>query len=125
MAPYAAYDLVKALKKEIGLPIQVHTHYTSGMGSMMYLKAVEAGADVIDTANSALALGTSQPATETMVAVLNEGPYDTGIDLNRLTGLAEYFKKVRKNYAEFDVYKSGVDVNVLRYQVPGECFLTL
>ena len=119
LAPYAAYDLVKALKKEIGLPIQVHTHYTSGMGSMMYLKAVEAGADVIDTANSALALGTSQPATETMVAVLNEGPYDTGIDLNRLTGLAEYFKKVRKNYAEFDVYKSGVDVNVLRYQVPG------
>ncbi|NLW25324.1 MAG: oxaloacetate decarboxylase subunit alpha [Clostridia bacterium] len=119
LTPFAAYDLVKALKQEIGLPIQVHTHYTSGMGAMMYLKAVEAGADIIDTANSALALGTSQPATETMVAVLNQGPYHTGIDLNRLTGLAEYFKKVRKNYAEFDVYKNGVDVNVLRYQVPG------
>ncbi|MFZ7101896.1 MAG: sodium-extruding oxaloacetate decarboxylase subunit alpha [Peptococcaceae bacterium] len=119
LTPYAAYDLVKALKKELNLPIQMHTHYTSGMGAMMYLKAIEAGADVVDTANSALALGTSQPATETMIAVLNDGPYETGLDLAKVSTLAEYFKEVRKDYAEFDVYKSGVDVNVLRYQVPG------
>ncbi|MFZ5942648.1 MAG: sodium-extruding oxaloacetate decarboxylase subunit alpha [Bacillota bacterium] len=119
LSPYAAYELVKSLKDEIALPIQMHTHYTSGMGAMMYLKAIEAGADVVDTANSALALGTSQPATETMVAVLNEGGYTTGIDLDQVSTLAEYFKDVRKNYEEFDVYKSGVDVNVLRYQVPG------
>ncbi|NMA65444.1 MAG: pyruvate carboxylase subunit B, partial [Clostridiaceae bacterium] len=72
MTPYFAYDLVSALKDKVGLPVQMHTHYTSGMGSMMYLKAVEAGADVIDCANSAMALGTSQPATETMVATLND-----------------------------------------------------
>ncbi|KJS21760.1 MAG: hypothetical protein VR72_08875 [Clostridiaceae bacterium BRH_c20a] len=119
LSPYAAYDLVLALKKELSLPIQMHTHYTSGMGSMMYLKAIEAGADVVDTANSALALGTSQPATETMIAVLNEGAYETGIDLEQASLLAEYFKEVRKDYEEFDVYKAGVDVNVLRYQVPG------
>lgn len=119
LMPQRAYDLIKALKEEVKLPIQVHTHYTSGMGSMMYLKAVEAGADVIDTANSSLALGTSQPATETMVAVLNDGPYETGIKLGELTPLADYFKKVRKKYAKYDVYKAGVDVNVLRYQVPG------
>ncbi|MDN5323500.1 MAG: hypothetical protein PWQ67_1954 [Clostridia bacterium] len=119
LTPYAAYDLVKSLKQELDLPIQMHTHYTSGMGAMMYLKAIEAGADVIDTANSALALGTSQPATETMIAVLNDGPYETGLDLEKVSTLAEYFKEVRKNYQEFDVYKSGVDVNVLRYQIPG------
>lgn len=119
LTPYAAYELVAALKKELALPIQIHTHYTSGMGAMMYLKAIEAGADVVDTANSALALGTSQPATETMVAVLNDAGYETGIDLEQVSSLAEYFKEVRKNYADFDVYKAGVDVNVLRYQVPG------
>lgn len=119
LTPYAAYELVKTLKAELKLPIQMHTHYTSGMGAMMYLKAIEAGADVVDTANSALALGTSQPATETMVAVLNDGPYATGIDLEKVANLAEYFKEVRKNYSQYDVYKAGVDVNVLRYQVPG------
>lgn len=119
LTPAAAYKLVKALKEKVGLPIQMHTHYTSGMGSMMYLKAIEAGADIIDTANSALALGTSQPATETMVAVLNDFGYKTGINLKESTELAEYFKEVRKKYAKFDVYKNGVDVNVLRYQVPG------
>ena len=119
LSPQVAYDLVKALKDELKLPIQMHTHYTSGMGSMMYLKAVEAGADVIDTANSALALGTSQPATETMVAVLNEGPYASGINLEDLMPITEHFKKIRVNYSEFDAYKASVDVNVLRYQIPG------
>ena len=119
LSPYAAYDLVKALKEEVKLPIQMHTHYTSGMGSMTYLKAIEAGADVIDTANSALALGTSQPATETMVAVLNDAGFETGIDLNQVSSLACYFKGVRKGYSKFDVYKEAVDVKVLLYQVPG------
>ena len=119
MTPYFAYDLVSALKEEVGLPVQMHTHYTSGMGAMMYLKAVEAGADVIDCANSAMALGTSQPATETMVAVLNDAGVDTGIELDQVTTLAQDFKDMRAKYKKYDVYHDGVDVNVLRYQIPG------
>lgn len=119
LKPYAAYELVSELKKRYGLPVQMHTHYTSGMASMMYLKAIEAGADVIDTAISALSLGTSQPATESMVATLAGTPYDTGIKMEPLTEIAEYFKEVRKKYQKFDVYKAGVDTNVLLYQVPG------
>jgi oxaloacetate decarboxylase alpha subunit len=117
--PYTAYTLVGRLKAEVGLPVQVHTHYTSGMASMALLKAVEAGADVIDTAISSLALGTSQPACETMVAALKGTPYDTGLDLSLLGEIAEYFREVRKKYAEFDVAPPGVDTNVLRYQIPG------
>jgi len=117
--PYTAYTLVSRLKAEVGLPVQVHTHYTSGMASMALLKAVEAGADVIDTAISSLALGTSQPACETMVAALKGTPYDTGLDLDLLSEIAEYFREVRKKYAEFDVAPPGVDTNVLRYQIPG------
>lgn len=119
LKPYAAFDLVSELKKSFGIPVQVHTHYTSGMASMMYLKAIEAGADVIDTAISTLALGTSQPATEAMVASLEGTPYDTGLNLEALSEIALYFKEVRKNYKEFDVYSGGVDTNVLLYQVPG------
>ena len=119
LTPYFAYDLVKELKKETKLPIQMHTHYTSGMGAMMYLKAIEAGADVVDTANSAMAMGTSQPATETMIATLNDAGYDTGMNLDSVSEATEYFKETRKKYTLFDVYKGGVDVNVLRYQVPG------
>lgn len=119
LKPYAAYELVSALKEHFGLPVQVHTHYTSGMGAMMYLKAIEAGADVIDTAISTLALGTSQPATETMVATLEGTPYETGLNLQVLSEIAAYFKEVRAKYRDFDVYKDGVDVNVLLYQVPG------
>lgn len=119
LTPYGAYDLVSALKKEIKIPIQMHTHYTSGMAAMMYLKAVEAGASVVDTSSSALALGTGQPATETMVATFANTPFDTGIDLDKLLEITEYFKEVRKKYSEFDVYKTGVDTNVIRYQVPG------
>lgn len=119
MTPYFAYYLVSALKDKVDLPVQMHTHYTSGMGAMMYLKAVEAGADVIDCANSALALGTSQPATETMVAVLNDAGANTGIDLDRVATLAQDFKDMRSKYKKYDVYHDGVDVNVLRYQIPG------
>lgn len=119
LKPYAAFELVSELKKRFQLPIQVHTHYTSGMASMMYLKAIEAGADVLDTAISSLALGTSQPATETMVTTFMNTPYDTGLDLNLLNEIAKYFKEVRQKYKEFDVYTAGVDTNVLLYQVPG------
>jgi len=119
LKPYDAYNLVSSLKEKFGLPIQLHTHYTSGMGSAMYVKAVEAGADVIDTAISSLALGTSQPATETMVAIFEGTPYHTGLNLSALAEIAEYFKEVRMKYKEFDVYSGGVDSNVLIYQVPG------
>ncbi|MCR4441590.1 MAG: oxaloacetate decarboxylase subunit alpha [Peptococcaceae bacterium] len=120
LKPYPAAELVAELKKEFPeIPVQVHTHYTSGMASMMYLKAIESGADVIDTAISTMALGTSQPPTETMVATLAGTPYDTGLNLEALSEIADYFKDVRKEYKEFDVYKAGVDTNVLLYQIPG------
>jgi oxaloacetate decarboxylase alpha subunit len=86
---------------------------------MAYLKAVEAGVDVIDCAISSLAMGTSQPATETMVAALRDTEYDTGLDLGLLSEIAEYFKEIRKEYKEFDMAGNGVDTNVLRYQIPG------
>ncbi|MDD4047311.1 MAG: oxaloacetate decarboxylase subunit alpha [Clostridia bacterium] len=119
LKPYAAYELVAELKKKFDIPVQLHSHYTSGMASMMYLKGIEAGADVVDTAISSMALGTSQPATETMVATLAGTPYDTGLNLEPLNEIAEYFKEVRKKYKEFDVYKTGIDTKVLMYQVPG------
>lgn len=119
LKPYVAYDLVKAIKQKYSLPIQMHTHYTSGMASMMYLKAIEAGAEVVDTAISAMALGTSQPATETLVATLADTPWDTGLDLSLLAEIAAYYQEVREKYGEFDLYKTGVDPNVLLYQVPG------
>ena len=89
----------KALKENIKVPIQIHTHYTSGVASMTYLKAIEAGCDVVD-AISPLALGTSQPPTESMVATLKDSKYDTGLDLNKLNEIAEYFKPLREEYLE-------------------------
>ncbi|NLI57074.1 MAG: oxaloacetate decarboxylase subunit alpha [Clostridium sp.] len=122
MVPYAAYELVKALKENIKVPIQIHTHYTSGVASMTYLKAIEAGCDVVDCAISPLALGTSQPPTESMVATLKDSKYDTGLDLNKLNEIAEYFKPLREEYLEsglLDAKVMGVDINTLIYQVPG------
>ncbi|WP_245669683.1 oxaloacetate decarboxylase subunit alpha [Desulfuribacillus alkaliarsenatis] len=119
ISPNAAYQLVRELKEKIGLPVQFHCHYTSGMASMVYLKAVEAGLDVFDTATSTLALGSSQPATETMIAALQDTEYDTGLDLVKISPLAKYFKEIRKDYKEFDISDSTVDVNVLMYQIPG------
>lgn len=119
LKPYAAFDLVSELKNRFQLPVQMHTHYTSGMASMMYLKAIEAGADVVDTAISTLSLGTSQPATETLVASLAGTPFDTGLNLEALSEVAYYFKEVRKKYKEFDIYSASVDTNVLLYQIPG------
>lgn len=120
LKPYVAFELVKELKKRFKkIPVQLHTHYTSGMASMMYLKAIEAGADVIDTAISSLAMGTSQPAVEPIIATLAGTEYDTGLDLALLSEIAEYFKEIRLKYKDFDVYKTPVDTNVLLYQVPG------
>jgi oxaloacetate decarboxylase alpha subunit len=122
LLPYAAYELVKALKENVKVPIQVHTHYTSGVASMTNLKAIEAGADIVDCAISPMALGTSQPPTEPLVASLKGTPFDTGYDLNLLNEIAEYFRPIREKYLAsglLDVKVMGVDVNALIYQVPG------
>lgn len=118
LTPYDAYELVSRLKKEIKVPIQLHSHYTSGMASMTYLKAIEAGVDVVDTALSPFALGTSQPPTETMVAVLKNTPYDTKLDLELISSISEHFKQVRSNY-KIDSIITMVDTMVLNYQIPG------
>lgn len=122
LTPYYAYELVKAIKGTVKLPLQVHTHATSGTGSMTYLKAAEAGADIIDCAISPMALGTSQPPTEPLVATLQGTKEDTGLDLALLNQVAEYFKPIRNKYLEsreLDPKVLGVDVNALIYQVPG------
>ncbi len=122
LLPYTAYDLVKAMKETVKVPIQLHTHYTSGEASMVYLKAVEAGVDVIDCAISPLAMGTSQPPTEPIVAALQGTPYDTGYDLDKLIEICEYFKPLREEYIKSGLMSTkvmGVDVNTLKYQVPG------
>ncbi len=122
LLPYTTYDLVKAIKETVKIPVQLHTHYTSGEASMAYLKAVEAGVDVIDCAMSPMAMGTSQPATESMVAALQGTEYDTGYDLGLLTEIADYFRPLREKYLESGLMSTkvmGVDVNTLLYQVPG------
>lgn len=120
--PYVAHDLVKALRDKVKIPIQFHTHYTSGLASMSCLKAIEAGAAVIDTAMSPLALGTSHPATESMVAALEGTEYDTGIDLKALDEVRVHFAELRDRYIAsglLDPKMLGVDANTLLYQVPG------
>ena len=122
LTPYFAYDLVTALKKSTRLPIDIHTHYTSGVASMTLLKAIEAGADIIDTAISPLALGTSQPATEVMVQTLKGTDADTGLDIEKLTEIANYFTPIREKYIANGLLSPkllGVNINTLRYQVPG------
>jgi oxaloacetate decarboxylase alpha subunit len=122
LVPYTAYDLVKALKESVKIPIELHTHYTSGVASMTYLKAIEAGCDIVDTALSPLALGTSQPPTEPLVATLAGTKYDTGLNLDALSEISEYFKGLREKYLEEGLLNTkvlGVDINTLRYQVPG------
>jgi len=122
LVPYQAYELVKALKENIKVPIQLHTHYTSGVGSMTYLKGIEAGVDVVDCAISPMAMGTSQPPTEPLVATLQGTEHDTGYDLNLLSEIASYFNKLREKYLSSGLLNTkvmGVDVNALIYQVPG------
>ncbi|MCD8216777.1 MAG: oxaloacetate decarboxylase subunit alpha [Clostridiales bacterium] len=122
LVPYEAQRLVGALKENVSLPIELHTHYTSGVASMSCLKAVEAGCDIIDTAISPLALGTSQPATEVMVETFRGTEYDTGLDQNLLAEIAEYFAPIREEALASGLLSTkvlGVNINTLRYQVPG------
>jgi len=119
LTPYASYELVKAVKERVGLPIHMHSHDTSGLASMSYMKAIEGGADIIDTAISALASGTSQPPTESFVVALKDSPYDTGLDLTLLAEIAEYFKQVRIKYKRFETGYMGVNTRTLISQVPG------
>ncbi len=122
LLPYTAYELVSRLKEKIKVPLHLHTHNTAGIGDMTNLKAIEAGCDIVDTALSPLGNGTSQPATEPLVATLKDTPYDTGIDLTALNELTVYFKKVAERLTA-DGFLSPqvlkVDVNALIYQVPG------
>ncbi|MCR5431941.1 MAG: oxaloacetate decarboxylase subunit alpha [Lachnospiraceae bacterium] len=122
LVPYEATKLVTALKSGSKLPIQLHTHYTSGVASMTYLKAVEAGCDVIDTAMSPLSMGTSQPATEVMVETFRGTPYDTGLDQNLLSEIAAYFAPYREECLKNGLLNPkvmGVNIKTLMYQVPG------
>jgi len=122
LVPFAATELVTALKESTSLPIQLHTHYTSGVASMTYLKAVEAGCDVIDTAMSPLAMGTSQPATEVMAKTFEGTPYDPGFDQNLLAEIADYFKPMREEWLASGLLNPkvmGVNIKTLLYQVPG------
>ncbi len=122
LKPYDAYELVKAIKEKCNLPLELHTHYTSGLASMTVLKAVEAGVDIIDTAISPMSMGTSQPPTEPIVATLAGTQYDTGLSLDKLDVVSKYFTDIRAKYLDsglIDPAVLKVDVNALRYQVPG------
>ena len=122
LKPFDAYQLVKTLKNTVKIPVHLHTHYTAGLGSMTLLKAIEANVDGVDTAISPLAMGTSHTPTESLVATLNNTPYDTGLSLEKLDVVAKHFNKIRENYLAsglIDPKVLKVDVNTLRYQVPG------
>ena len=122
LLPKPAYDLVKAIKEEVNVPIEVHSHYTSGVASMTYLKAIEAGADIIDTDMSPLSMGTAQPATEVMVAALQGTDYDTNLNLSALKEITDYFKPIREDDIKSGLLNTkmlGVDISTLIYQVPG------
>ena len=122
LVPKKATELVQALKDGSSLPIQMHTHYTSGVASMTYMKAVEAGADIIDTAMSPFSMGTSQPATEVMVEAFKDAPYDTGLDQNLLAEIAAYFQPMREEALKTGLMNTkvlGVNIKTLLYQVPG------
>lgn len=122
LVPKKAEELIGALKSATKLPVDLHTHYTSGVASMTYMKAVEAGCDIIDTAASPFALGTSQPATEVMVEAFRDTEYDTGLDQNKLAEVADYFRPYREQCLKDGLLNPkvlGVNINTLRYQVPG------
>ena len=122
LTPYAATELVNALREGTDIPIEMHTHCTSGVAQMTYLKSVEAGADIIDTAISPLSMGTSQPPTEVMVETFKGTEYDTGLDMKALKEVADYFKPYREECLENGLLSPkvmGVNINTLLYQVPG------
>ncbi|MCQ2770516.1 MAG: oxaloacetate decarboxylase subunit alpha [Clostridia bacterium] len=122
LKPYDAYDLVSLIKKNVSIPVELHTHYTSGLASMTVLKAVEAGCDIVDTAISPMAMGTSQPPTESIVAALEGTGYDTGLNLENLDKVCKYFTPIREEFLKsglLDPKVLKVNVNALMYQVPG------
>ncbi len=122
LLPYPAYELVTEIKKVINVPLELHSHFTSGIANQTYLKAIEAGVDIIDTAISPLGNGTSQPATEPMVAALSESPYEPDLDKDLLLEVSDYFMDLRDKYITeglLDIKVLNVDVNTLKYQVPG------
>jgi len=122
LSPYNTFELVKAIKKAVKIPLELHTHATSGLGSMTYMKAAEAGVDIIDTALSPFAEGTSQPPTEPLVYAFKDTEYETGLDMELLNRAAEYFRPIREKYIAsglLDPKVMGVDINTLIYQVPG------
>lgn len=120
LSPNAATQIINSMKKEISVPISLHCHCTSGMAPMSYMAACEAGVDILDTALSPLAWGTSQPPTETVVAALKGTPYDTGLDLEAFEEVVKYFKGLRDKYRGIlDPISEQIDTNVLIYQIPG------
>ena len=122
LTPYSTAELVAALKKDIDIPVDIHSHYTSGLASMSILKGIEAGADIVDTSISPLSLGTSHMPTESLVAALQGTEYDTGLDLKKLNVVRDHFAKVRQKYVDngrISHKMLGVDANTLLYQVPG------
>lgn len=122
LTPYKATELVETLKSSVSIPIDLHTHYTSGVASMTYLKAVEAGCDIIDTAMSPMAMGTSQPATEVLAKTFEGTPYDPGLDQNLLAEIAAYFSPLRDEWLKSGRMSTkvlGVNIKTLLYQVPG------
>ena len=128
LTPYHTYELVKALKEAVQIPVDIHSHYTSGLASMCLLKGIEAGADIVDTAMSPLALGTCHVATELLVAALQGTDYDTGLDLKLLTVVRAYFMTLREKYIAEGLIDPAIlacDANALLYQVPGGMFSNL
>jgi oxaloacetate decarboxylase alpha subunit len=123
--PVSAHSLVKAIKAKVDLPVQLHSHYTTGLAAMAYLDGLEAGADVCDCAISPFAMGTSQPATEALVAALANGPLDTGLSLEKLLPVANHFETLKKKYSGIIMGVSGVDINILLYQIPGGMYSNL
>ena len=119
LAPFDAYHLIRRLKAAVKVPLHLHSHYTSGMASMSSLMAIFGGLDMLDTAISPLAGGTSHPATETLVAALRHTPYDTGLDLVSFLPITEHFRSVRRKYRQFESDFTGVDAEILSSQIPG------
>jgi pyruvate carboxylase subunit B len=119
LTPYATFELVKALRAAISVPIHLHSHSTSGLSGMCFLKAVEAGATMLDTCNSSFGEGASHSSTESIVAALQGTPYDTGLDLAAIQEVTAYFTEVRKKYWQFESAHTGVDTRVLVNHVPG------
>ncbi|MBI3060707.1 MAG: pyruvate carboxylase subunit B, partial [Deltaproteobacteria bacterium] len=120
LAPYTAYEIIKGLKSRIPLPLHLHSHCTAGLAPMSYMMAIEAGADILDTALAPLSQGTSQPATEAIVAALKDTPHDTGLDLKLLGEIAEHFYAVRRRYAESEsAVNNQVKADILISQIPG------